>query len=256
MLHDLLNNDILLLLFSRPVMSDSVTAWNAAREASLSFTISQSLPKFMITASVMPISSSDSLFSFCPRSFPASGTFPMSCLFEETLFLKVIYFSSKAVGKEFSSSRDSRSKGEWFLQMQMCLCKRTVKKKCDLTKLKALRPYDFSPSWFLTLFLSFLGLLEQNTVDWVASITHIYFFRVWKLEIQDWGAGRVGVTNVPGHGWSPSHCVLIWPFLSMHAFSFFSPKGINFFIRVLPSGPHGNLITFPKPTSEYHHIES
>ena len=26
------------------------------------------------------ISSSDALFSFCPRSFPASGTFPMSCL--------------------------------------------------------------------------------------------------------------------------------------------------------------------------------
>ena len=106
------------------------------------------------------------------------------------------------------------------------------------------------------LCLSFLGLLEQNTIDWVASITHIYFLRVWKLEIQDWGAGRVGVTDVPGHGWSPSHCVLMWPFLSMHAFSFFSPKGINFFMRVLPSGPQGNLITFPKPTFKYHYIES
>ena len=27
------------------------------------------------------ISSSDALFSFCPQSFPASGTFPMNCLF-------------------------------------------------------------------------------------------------------------------------------------------------------------------------------
>ena len=27
------------------------------------------------------ISSFDGLFSFCPQSFPASGTFPMSCLF-------------------------------------------------------------------------------------------------------------------------------------------------------------------------------
>ena len=27
------------------------------------------------------ISSSNALFSFCPQSFPASGTFPMSCLF-------------------------------------------------------------------------------------------------------------------------------------------------------------------------------
>ena len=29
----------------------------------------------------MVISFSDALFSFCPRSFPASGTFPMSLLF-------------------------------------------------------------------------------------------------------------------------------------------------------------------------------
>ena len=130
MLRDWLNDDILLLLFCRPVVSDSATPWTAAREAFPSFTVSRSLPKFMSTASETlssPISSSDSLFSFCPRSFPASGTFPMSRLFEETLFLKVAYFSSKLVGKEFSSSRDSRSKGEWFLQMQMWLCKRTLK---------------------------------------------------------------------------------------------------------------------------------
>ena len=53
-----------------------------ARQASLSLTISRSLPTFM-SVSVMPsaISSSDALFSFCPQSFPASGTFPMSQLF-------------------------------------------------------------------------------------------------------------------------------------------------------------------------------
>ena len=44
------------LLFSRPVMSDFVTPWTAARQASLSLTISQSLPKFMFIASVMPSS--------------------------------------------------------------------------------------------------------------------------------------------------------------------------------------------------------
>ena len=44
-----------------------VTTWTAARQASLSFTISWSLLKFM---------SIDS----CPRSFPASGSFPMSWL--------------------------------------------------------------------------------------------------------------------------------------------------------------------------------
>ena len=54
-----------------------------ARQASLSLTISRSLPTFMSIVSVMPsaISSSDALFSFCPQSFPASGTFPMSQLF-------------------------------------------------------------------------------------------------------------------------------------------------------------------------------
>ena len=43
-----------LLLFSRPVMSDSfATPWAVARQASLSHTISQSLPKFMSIALVM-----------------------------------------------------------------------------------------------------------------------------------------------------------------------------------------------------------
>ena len=59
------------------------TPWMAAHRASLSLTISQSLPKFMSIASVihLGISSSDTLFSSCPQSFPASGTFAMSQLF-------------------------------------------------------------------------------------------------------------------------------------------------------------------------------
>ena len=44
----------------------------------LSLTISQSLPKFMFHPA---ISFSDALFSFCLQSFPASGTFLISCLF-------------------------------------------------------------------------------------------------------------------------------------------------------------------------------
>ena len=43
-------------LFSRLVMSDSATPWTAARQASLSFPVSQSLPTFMSTESVMPSS--------------------------------------------------------------------------------------------------------------------------------------------------------------------------------------------------------
>ena len=41
------------MLFSHPIMSNSVIPWTAACQASLSLTISQSLPKFMFIASVM-----------------------------------------------------------------------------------------------------------------------------------------------------------------------------------------------------------
>ena len=62
------------------------TPWSAAHKASLGLNMSQSLPKFMSIASLMP---SNHLilwcpFSFCPLSpwsFSASGTFPMSWLF-------------------------------------------------------------------------------------------------------------------------------------------------------------------------------
>ena len=57
--------------------------WTAACQASLSFTISQSLLKLMSLESVMP---SNQLilccpFSSCPHSFPGSESFPMSQLF-------------------------------------------------------------------------------------------------------------------------------------------------------------------------------
>ena len=60
-----------------------VTTWTVAHQASLSFTISQSLQKLMSTESVM---SSNHLilchpFSSCLQSFPASGSFLMSHLF-------------------------------------------------------------------------------------------------------------------------------------------------------------------------------
>ena len=45
---------VLYALFSRSAVSDSATAWNAAHQASLSFTISQSLLKFMSIESVLP----------------------------------------------------------------------------------------------------------------------------------------------------------------------------------------------------------
>ena len=73
----------LLLFFSFSVLSDFfffVTPRMAACQASLSFTISQSLLKLMRIESVMPSNHLilDCPFSFCSQSFPASGFFPMS----------------------------------------------------------------------------------------------------------------------------------------------------------------------------------
>ena len=58
------------------------TPWTAACQASLSFTI-WSLLKLMSIESVMlsNISSSDAIFSSCPRSFPTSASFPVSQFF-------------------------------------------------------------------------------------------------------------------------------------------------------------------------------
>ena len=60
-----------------------VTPWIAAHQASLSFTVSWSLLKFMSIKSVMP---SNRLilccsFSSCPQSFPGSGSFAVSQIF-------------------------------------------------------------------------------------------------------------------------------------------------------------------------------
>ena len=56
-IRDSCDNDVIsvesLSLFSSPVVSDSATPWIAARQASLSFTVSPSLPKLTSIASVM-----------------------------------------------------------------------------------------------------------------------------------------------------------------------------------------------------------
>ena len=79
-------------------MSDFATPWIAARQASLSITNYQSLPKSMSIESVMPPNHlilchpvqsfiqpsyplSSPLSSSCLKSFPASGSFQMSQLF-------------------------------------------------------------------------------------------------------------------------------------------------------------------------------
>ena len=58
------------------------TSWTAARRASLSVTISQSLLKFMSVESMMPSNISSFIAPFsCSHSFLASGSLPRSQLF-------------------------------------------------------------------------------------------------------------------------------------------------------------------------------
>ena len=72
-------NKIAVVVLSPSRVHLFATPWTAAHQVSLSLIISQSLPKFMFI--VPATSSSDALFSFCSKSFPASGAFPMSQLF-------------------------------------------------------------------------------------------------------------------------------------------------------------------------------
>ena len=60
-----------------------VSPWSAARQATLSFTISLNLLKLMFIELTMPstISSSVAPFLSCPQFFPALEYFPMSQLF-------------------------------------------------------------------------------------------------------------------------------------------------------------------------------
>ena len=82
------------------------TPWTAARQASLSITNCQSLPKPMSIELVMP---SHYLilvvpFSSCPQSFPASGYFPMS---------KFFTLGGQSVGVSASTSVLPKNTQDW-----------------------------------------------------------------------------------------------------------------------------------------------
>ena len=84
-----------------------VTPRTALHQASLSFTISQSLLILTSAESVMlsTISSSVSPFSSCPQSFPASGSFPMSWFFVS---------SGQSIGASASASVLLMNTQDWF----------------------------------------------------------------------------------------------------------------------------------------------
>ena len=84
------------------------TPWIAARQASLSITISQSSFTLTFIESVMPSSHPSSVvpFSSCPQSFPASESFPMSQLFKGQFSFQ---FQRKAMPKNAQTTAQLHS---------------------------------------------------------------------------------------------------------------------------------------------------
>ena len=77
------NTTVVLVVQSFSCVQLFATPWTTAFQASLSFTIFQSVLKFMSIESVMPSANSSFAipFSSCFQSFSALGSFPMSWLF-------------------------------------------------------------------------------------------------------------------------------------------------------------------------------
>ena len=95
-----------LLLISQVLSYTLQPLWTAARQASLSFTISQGLIKCPLSPGCyLNISSSATLLSLCFQSFPASGSFPTSCLFTS---------GGQSIGVSASASVLPKNIQDWF----------------------------------------------------------------------------------------------------------------------------------------------
>ena len=81
----LLDKDISSVQFSRSVMSNSVTPWTAAHQASLSITNSCSLPKLTSIESVQP----SSHFFFCRPVLLPPSIFPSIRVFSNESVLRI-----------------------------------------------------------------------------------------------------------------------------------------------------------------------
>ena len=93
------------LLFRHLVMSDSAAPWTAASQASMSLTISQSLPKFVSTALVIPSGHLILCHPLLLLPFPTSESFPVSPLFT---------WGGQSVGTSASVSVILMSFQDWF----------------------------------------------------------------------------------------------------------------------------------------------
>ena len=146
------------------------TPWIAARQASLSFTISWSLPKFMFLSwwCYYTISSSAALFFFCLQSFPGSGPFSN----ESALPIRWPKYWSFS----FSISPSSEYSGlisfkiEWF---DLLAVQRTLKSLLQQHSLKA------SVLWHSAFFMVQLSQPYVTTGKTIALTIQIFVGTLW-----------------------------------------------------------------------------
>ena len=146
------------LLFSSSVVSDSVTPWTAACQASLSFTISQSLFKLMFLESVMP---SNHLILCCPLLLLQS-IFPSIRVFSNELPFHIRW--SKDWSFSFSISPSNEYLGLISFKMDyfdLLAVQGTLKSLLQLQNSKASIPQH---SAFFMVYLSHLYMTTGKTI--------------------------------------------------------------------------------------------
>jgi len=143
-----------------------VTPWTAACQASLSFTIFQSLLRLMSIESVMPSNHlilCCTFLSSCLQSFLASGSFPMSRFFASG----GQYFGASASVLPLNAAAAAKS-------LQLCLT--------------PWDPIDGSPPGS-----PIPGILQVRTLAWVA----ISFSNAWQWKVKVKSLSRVRLVATP-----------------------------------------------------------
>ena len=206
-------------------MSDCATTWNTACQTHLSFSLSQSLFRFVSIESVIP---SNHLIlwcspppSFCLQSFPASGSFPISQLFATSgqsigastsasvLLVNIqgwfplgltglISLLSKGLSRVFSNT--TIQKHQFFGTQPSLWFKRCQSYNKPAAAAKSLQscltlrdPIDSSPPGSPVP-----RILQARTLEWVA----ISFSNAWKWRVKVKSLSRVWLLVTP---WTAAH---------------------------------------------------
>ena len=151
--------------------------WTAAWQASLSFTIFQSLPKFMSIELVMPSNHLIlcHLLSPCPQSFPASGSLQMNQLFTS---------GGQIIGASPSASILPMNIQGWFPSRVDCFALLTVQDS-----------QESSPA-------PLVESINSTTLSFLYGLTLISIHDYWKNHSFDCADG----SQQGGHRWLPQLC--------------------------------------------------